>query len=359
MSTMPSLISILLPLLLIRLSLSTANIGPSPLSYPISTLPTATAQYSHFNSNPSASFLLTRRHMFHSSAITFRQILFTLLLSGDIETNPGPITGSLHHATRSSTKKFLLFSLNIRSLLNPRNSIALNDLASCSRPPDLIALQETWLTTLSSNPHISDCIPRGYSLQNFPRTTSSAKSAIISCGVSAFLVREPAVVLNSSRHSFRSFECSSTTLRLASDLLTVFNIFRPPTSSAYSSKPSVFLDEFGSLLSLAATTPSPNEFLLTGDFNIHVDNPSDSLGSDFLNLLSSANLIQHVNFPTHIKNHTLDLVITSASSLLSPKLSHSVLNITDHYLIMADLEIKPFPRPLLPLTHSVSPVPLT
>src|SRR5688572_31239427 len=272
MSTMPSLISILLPLLLIRLSLSTANIGPSPLSYPISTLPTATAQYSHFNSNPSASFLLTRRHMFHSSAITFRQILFTLLLSGDIETNPGPTTGSLHHATRSSTKKFLLFSINIRSLLNPRNSIALSDLASCSRPPDLIALQKTWLSTLSSNPHrpISDCIPRGYSLQNFPRTTSSAKSAKISGGGSAFLVREPAVVLNSSRHSFRSFECSSTTLRLASDLLTVFNIYRPPTSSAYSSKPSVFLDEFGSLLSLAATTP--NEFLLAGDFNIHVDN---------------------------------------------------------------------------------------
>src|SRR6218665_3168980 len=40
--------------------------------------------------------------------------------------------------------------------------------------------------------------------------------------------------------------------------LTVFNIYRPPTSSNYSQKPSVFLDEFASLLSLAATTP--NEF---------------------------------------------------------------------------------------------------
>jgi len=354
---MPSLVSILLPFLLIRLSLSTTNIVTSPLSCPISTLPTATAQYSHFNSIPSASFLLARRHMFHSSAITFRQILCTLLLSGDIETNPGPITGSLCHTTSSSNKNFLLYSLNIRSLLNPKNSIVLSDLASCPRPPDLIALQETWISASSSSAHIADCKPPGYSLQSFPRLTSSSKSAKISGGGTAFLVREPAVVLNSSCHTFRSFECSSTTLRLASNLLTIFNIYRPPTSSAYSSKPSVFLDEFGSLLSLAATTP--NEFLLTGDFNIHVDNPSDSLASDFLNLLSSANLIQHVNFPTHIKNHTLDLVITSASSLLSPKLSHSVLNITDHYLIMADLEIKPFPRPLLLLTHSVSSVPLT
>src|SRR6218665_560756 len=63
---------------------------------------------------------------------------------------------------------------------------------------------------------------------------------------------------NTSRHTFKSFECSFITLQLASDTLTVFNIYRPPTSSNYSQKPSVFLDEFASLLSLAATTP--NEF---------------------------------------------------------------------------------------------------
>lgn len=116
-----------------------------------------------------------------------------------------------------------------------------------------------------------------------------------------------------------------------------------PPRPTYSSKPSIILCEFGSLLSPAATTP--NEFVLNGDSNIHVDNPSDPLASDFLNLLSSVNLTQHVHFPTHVKNHTLDLLITSAASLLSPKLSHSVLNITDHYLIMADLDINPFPRP--------------
>src|ERR1043165_2647474 len=159
---MLSLVSILLPFLLIRLSLSTTNIVTSPLSCPISTLPTATAQYSHFNSIPSASFLLARRHMFHSYAITFRQILCTLLLSGDIETNPGPITGSLRHTTSSSNKNFLLYSLKIRSLLNPKNSIFLSDLASSPRPPDLIALQETWISASSSSRlHIADCKPPG------------------------------------------------------------------------------------------------------------------------------------------------------------------------------------------------------
>src|SRR6218665_4119809 len=41
----------------------------------------------------------------------------------------------------------------------------------------------------------------------------------------------------------------------------------------------------------------------------------------------------------------LDLVITSTASFLSPKVSCSPFNITDHYLIMADLEIKPFVQP--------------
>jgi len=36
---------------------------------------------------------------------------------------------------------------------------------------------------------------------------------------------------------------------------------------------SLFLDEFNSFLSFATTTP--HEFIITGDFNIHLDNHSD------------------------------------------------------------------------------------
>jgi len=63
----------------------------------------------------------------------------------------------------------------------------------------------------------------------------------------------------------------------------------------------VFLDEFNYFLCHAATTP--HEFIITGDFNIHLDNLSDHTTSQFLSLLSSFNLTQHVNFPTHNQNH--------------------------------------------------------
>src|SRR6218665_3243176 len=142
---------------------------------------------------------------------------------------------------------YQLRQLRTVTLLNAKNSTALTDLASSSRPPDLIALQETKISTTSTDAHISYSKPPGYSLHSFPRITPSSKSPKVSGGGSAFLVREPAIVLNSSRHTFKSFECSFITLQLASDPLTVFNIYRPPTSSNYSQKPSVFLDEFASL----------------------------------------------------------------------------------------------------------------
>src|SRR6218665_544200 len=125
-------------------------------------------------------------------------------------------------------------------------------------------------------------------------------------------------------------------LKLQNSLLTIFNVYRPPESSPFSSTPAVFLQEFTTLLSIAATTP--HEFILTGDFNIHVDDPSDSFACEFLTLLSSTNLTQHVNPPTHYKDHTLDLVITSSLSNLSPGISFSFGRPPDHYPVFTLLD---------------------
>jgi len=81
----------------------------------------------------------------------------------------------------------------------------------------------------------------------------------------------------------------SVNIKLPHSNLSVFNIYRPPSSSAYSKPSSVFLDEFSSFLSPAATTP--HQFLITGDFNIPLDNASDNLTSKVLTLHSSFQLI--------------------------------------------------------------------
>ncbi len=66
-----------------------------------------------------------------------------------------------------------------------------------------------------------------------------------------------------------------------------------------------FLDhKFGELL-LAA-----DKVLIVGDFNIHVDNEIDALGSAFIDILNSIGVRQHVSGPTHCQNHTVDLILS-------------------------------------------------
>ena len=95
----------------------------------------------------------------------------------------------------------------------------------------------------------------------------------------------------------------------------------------------------------AATTP--NEFLITGYFNIHVDDPYDSQASSFLTLLSDASLVQHVNFPTQDSSgHTLDFfVITSVDSNLNPEVVRADSQPSDHYPVFSHLSISPDPLP--------------
>src|SRR6218665_728573 len=114
--------------------------------------------------------------------------------------------------------------------------------------------------------------------------------------------------------------------------------------SSYKNSPPSF-----PLLQQFLITSSSSHCLITGDFNIQVDNPSDSFASEFLTLLSSTNLTQHVNFPTHYQNHTFDLVNTSSLSNLLPKMSLSFVTPSDHYPIFTGLNILPTPCKTFPL----------
>ncbi len=61
-----------------------------------------------------------------------------------------------------------------------------------------------------------------------------------------------------------------------------------------------FIKEFADFLSelvLAA-----DQVLIVGDFNIHVDNEKDALGSAFIDILNSIWVRQHVSGPTHCRS---------------------------------------------------------
>ena len=59
-----------------------------------------------------------------------------------------------------------------------------------------------------------------------------------------------------------------------------------------------------------------NDFILAGDFNIHVDTVSDESSKKLFDLLKNFSLRQHVKLPTHTGGHTLDLIISRVNTQL-------------------------------------------
>ncbi|XP_078374323.1 uncharacterized protein LOC144657833 [Oculina patagonica] len=82
---------------------------------------------------------------------------------------------------------------------------------------------------------------------------------------------------------------------------------------------------------------SNEPLVLLGDFNIHVDVPTDMDAIQFRDLLDSMGLQQHVKRPTHIHGHTLDLLITRQSDEIIVKEPETERYFSDHAVVLSHL----------------------
>ncbi len=93
------------------------------------------------------------------------------------------------------------------------------------------------------------------------------------------------------------------------------------------------------MLSLTETCLKPDEYIILNestpqDFNIHVDNEKDALGSKFIDILNSIGVRQHVSGPTHCRNHTLDLILSHGIDVNGLEILQQSDDISDHYLVL-------------------------
>ena len=145
----------------------------------------------------------------------------------------------------------------------------------------------------------------------------------------AIIHRENWNVLPVSVPPFSSMEC--TACRLSGPVPTIIAaVYRPP-------KPHKdFFNDFSALLTHLSSL-SPNVILL-GDFNIHMDNNNLLQTRDFCSCLDSFGFRQFVNFPTHTKGHTLDLICCSG---LSPSnCSADDVHLSDHFLVSCSFTLR-------------------
>ncbi|WP_141663724.1 hypothetical protein, partial [Candidatus Ichthyocystis sparus] len=76
-----------------------------------------------------------------------------------------------------------------------------------------------------------------------------------------------------------------------------------------------------------------DKILIIGDFNIHLNKPSDPLGKAFLRLLDISNFIQLVHEPTHSSGNTLDLIISHGLDVSALNVASVSSAVSDHFLI--------------------------
>ena len=201
--------------------------------------------------------------------------------------------------------------LNIRSLSG--KTFLINDLI-CERKLDCMFLTETWLNKNGSAALI-EASPPNYSFFQSIRTGKKG-------GGTATITTDALCCRSISFDDFASFEYHAIVLKCQPPVLTV-TVYRPPKQCP------TFLTDFSELLSIIHT--NYDKIIITGDFNIHVDNGNDSKARDFMNLLNSMDFTQHITEPTHNRGHTLDLVITKGLTTVISSICD--LALSDHFCI--------------------------
>lgn len=126
---------------------------------------------------------------------------------------------------------------------------------------------------------------------------------------------------------FSSFEHMMVSVRINTStsliLVTVYRLLIIPAST--------FFTEFTEFLEYLCAMDE--NFIMSGDINFHLDNPTDSNVVILNDLFENFNCFQYVSAPTHKKGHTLDFVLTRNESPSIFDMHVDDVNLSDHFFI--------------------------
>ena len=185
---------------------------------------------------------------------------------------------------------------------------------------DIVFLTETWLQT-DENAITAEMKTYGYELLHNRRKDRKKE---IGGGVGVLIKNNMSAKQLKVKH-YSSFEHTVVQIRLCNKkILFVITIYRLQEVAV-----STFLDDFTDLLNNYAI---PNEhFIIAGDINIHMET-DDASSKKMKDLMDIYDLKQHVDVPTHIKGHTLDVVITPSKNTLE-NMRVTNIELSHHFLI--------------------------
>ena len=162
----------------------------------------------------------------------------------------------------------------------------------------LCALTETWIRQDDDVTSVQ-LRPPGFKVISISRKDEMG-------GGMAVVYKDTITVRSKATHSYSSMECSSFSVDLPMSTINLSVIYRPPNSSISSIL--AFAIDF---LDLLENNINENgRLLLLGNFNIPMNNPESPDTTIIQDVLDGLGLQNHIRFPTHRLQNTLDLIIT-------------------------------------------------
>ena len=170
---------------------------------------------------------------------------------------------------------------------------------------DVCTVTEIWLND-HDTVSLASLSPSGFNFKNFPRPSERNGGGTgvfynLSLDLSFFDGGEKS-----------SFEFSEWKFSAHGRIFRLVVVYRPPYSKEHPAPASVFFQEFSAFLE--TTVLCPEVLLVSGDFNFHLDDPSDADARKFMELMDTFGLLQHITIPTHVSGHILDLIISRSSN---------------------------------------------
>ena len=202
---------------------------------------------------------------------------------------------------------------------------------------DIVALTETWLKGNDSDQKtVGELQTSGLTVSHAPRTHRSGGGVGIMYPKTVKLDKHP-------KFEARSFENFQITVHSGGSSIRVAIIYRLHPTKKNGLESSDFFQEFAVLVDTFAT--QHGHLLILGDFNIHWDCPHEPDTKHLMDILHSANMVQHVQEPTHRLGHIIDLVASRQDDPLVKQVSVSSM-ISDHAIISITVSLQ---KPQVPV----------
>ena len=169
---------------------------------------------------------------------------------------------------------------------------------------DVLLITETWLqNTVEDGTWLqaSEFCEDGHEISNIYRQDRRG-------GGIALLYSSKYKIKTVAHTKYSSFESRVRHIQIGSTHYRLLGVYHLPVGTQQGITNSIFIDDLTELLTEVVS--NHNNIVILGDINIHLSEPEDTDAEALHDIFEVFNIMQHIMFPTHNLDHTLDMIAT-------------------------------------------------